>query len=118
MSTVDVKVPDLGDSHDVPVIELLVKDGDRVEKDQPLLVLESDKATMEVPAPAAGTVRGLKVKPGDKLSKGSPICQLEAEGAAAPAAPKQQAEKPAPAKTAEKPAPATAAPAAAPKPVA
>ncbi|HSW13288.1 MAG TPA: dihydrolipoyllysine-residue acetyltransferase [Solimonas sp.] len=88
MSTVDVKVPDLGDSHDVPVIELLVKDGDQVEKDQPLLVLESDKATMEVPAPAAGTVRGLKVKLGDKLSKGNVVCMLEgAAGAAAVAAP-------------------------------
>ncbi|ROH93847.1 dihydrolipoyllysine-residue acetyltransferase [Stagnimonas aquatica] len=81
----DVKVPDLGGSSDVPVIEVLVKDGDAIEKDAVLLVLESDKATMEVPAPAAGVVRGLVVKVGDKLSQGSLICQLEVEGAAAPA---------------------------------
>jgi len=117
---IDVKVPDLGDSHDVPVIELLVKDGDRVEKEQPLLVLESDKATMEVPAPAAGMVRGLKVKIGDKLSKGSAICQLEAEGATAPAATAAKAPPPpekkiaaeaAPTKQPEAPAPVPAAPA-------
>ncbi|AXQ31554.1 dihydrolipoyllysine-residue acetyltransferase [Solimonas sp. K1W22B-7] len=83
MANIDVKVPDIGDSHDVPVIELLVKDGDTVTKDQPLLVLESDKATMEVPAPAAGVVRALQVKLGDKLNAGSAICQLESEGAAA-----------------------------------
>ena len=52
--TIDVKIPDIGDYKDVPVIEVLVKDGEHVEKDQPLLVLESDKATMEVPSPAAG----------------------------------------------------------------
>jgi len=113
---VDVKVPDIGDSHDVPVIELLVKDGDTVEKDQPLLVLESDKATMEVPAPAAGTVRALKVKVGDKLNTGSAICQLEGVGAAAPAskaearpapAPEKRiAAEAAPAKKADAPAPA------------
>jgi len=119
---IDVKVPDLGDSHDVPVIELLVKDGDRVEKEQPLLVLESDKATMEVPAPAAGTVRGLTVKLGDKLSKGSAICQLETEGAAAPSPAATAAKAPpppekkiaaaaAPAKQPEAPAPVPAAPA-------
>ena len=88
---IDVKVPDLGDSHDVPIIEILVKDGEVIGKDSVLLVLESDKATMEVPSPAAGTVRNLKVKIGDKLSAGAVICQLEAEGAAE--APK--AEKPA-----------------------
>jgi pyruvate dehydrogenase E2 component (dihydrolipoamide acetyltransferase) len=78
-----VKVPDIGDYTGVPVIEVLVKDGDRVEKEQPLIVLESDKATMEVPSPAAGVVRGLKVKTGDKVSRGDTICELE--GAAAPA---------------------------------
>lgn len=109
----DVKVPDLGGSSDVPVIEVLVKDGDAIEKDAVLLVLESDKATMEVPAPAAGIVRGLVVKVGDKLSQGSLICQLEVEGAAAPAA-APPATSPAP--TAEpKPAPAPA-PVAAPAP--
>ncbi|TAJ54753.1 MAG: dihydrolipoyllysine-residue acetyltransferase [Nevskiaceae bacterium] len=102
----DVKVPDLGGSSDVPVIEVLVKDGDAIEKDAVLLVLESDKATMEVPAPAAGIVRGLVVKVGDKLSQGSLICQLEVEGAAAPAAAPPAAS---PAPTAE-PKPAAPAP--------
>jgi pyruvate dehydrogenase E2 component (dihydrolipoamide acetyltransferase) len=82
---VDVKVPDIGDYKDVPVIEVLVKDGDTVAKDAPLLVLESDKATLEVPAPAAGTVRGLKLKVGDKVSKGEAICVLEGAGAVAQA---------------------------------
>ncbi|MDM4772390.1 dihydrolipoyllysine-residue acetyltransferase [Solimonas sp. SE-A11] len=106
MANIDVKVPDIGDSHDVPVIELLVKDGDAVEKDQPLLVLESDKATMEVPAPAAGIVRGLQVKVGDKLNTGSAICQLEGDVAAA--APKAEAK---PATAPEKKVAADAAPA-------
>lgn len=82
---IDVKVPDLGDSKEVPIIELLVKEGERVEVDGVLLVLESDKATMEVPAPAAGVVRSLKLKLGDKLSKGDLICQLETSEAAAAA---------------------------------
>ncbi len=84
-STLDVRVPDIGNYSDVPVIEVLVADGDRVEAEQPLIVLESDKATLEVPAPAAGIVRGLKVKAGDKLSEGNPICSLET-ALAAPAA--------------------------------
>ena len=104
---IDVTVPDLGDFKEIPVIELLVKDGDTVEKDQALLVLESDKSTMEVPSPGSGIVRGLKVKLGDKLSKGDRICRLEGEGAAPAAKP---APAPAPAKKetkpAEKPAPA------------
>ena len=91
MSNMKVAVPDIGGYKDVPVIELLVKDGDSVDKDAPLLVLESDKATLEVPAPASGIVRGLKLKLGDKVSQGSAICELEtAEGgdeAAADAAP-------------------------------
>ena len=78
--SVEVLVPDIGDYHDVPVIEVLVKDGDRVDKDAPLIVLESDKATMEVPAPAAGTVRDLKVKAGSKVSKGNAVCRLETAG--------------------------------------
>jgi pyruvate dehydrogenase E2 component (dihydrolipoamide acetyltransferase) len=83
--TMEVAVPDIGDYHDIPVIEVLVKDGDRVDKDAPLIVLESEKATMEVPAPAAGTVRGLKVKAGAKVSKGSAICTLELAAGAQPA---------------------------------
>src|SRR5256885_11200021 len=76
----DVLVPDIGDYKDVPVIEVLVKPGDRVEKDAPLIALESDKATMEVPSPAAGTVREIKVKVGDKVSQGSPIATLDDAG--------------------------------------
>ena len=82
---VDVKVPDIGNYRDVPVIEVLVKNGERVEKDQPLLVLESDKATMELPSPQAGVVSGLTLKSGAKLSEGDVVCQLETGEAAAPA---------------------------------
>ncbi len=84
-----VTVPDIGDYHDVPVIEVLVKDGLRVEKDQTLMVLESDKATLDVPAPVAGVVGGFKLKVGDKVSMGTAVCEIagEAEAAAAPAEP-------------------------------
>jgi dihydrolipoamide dehydrogenase len=78
-----ILVPDIGDYADVPVIEVLVKVGDVVEKEQPLLVLESDKATMEIPADAAGTITSIAVKPGDKVSKGSVIAEIEASGAVA-----------------------------------
>ncbi|HET9699336.1 MAG TPA: dihydrolipoyl dehydrogenase [Burkholderiales bacterium] len=92
---IEVKVPDIGDFKDVPVIEVLVKPGDAVKKEDPLITLESDKATMEVPSSAAGVVRELKVKVGDKVSQGSAILVLEAgEAAAAKPAP---AEAPAPA---------------------
>src|SRR5437868_5042032 len=101
-ATIEVKVPDIGDYKGVPVIEVLVKDGDRVEKDAPLIVLESDKATMEVPAPAAGIVRNLRLKAGDKVSEGDLVCGLEAT-TAAPATPKTPeappAAKPAPAES-------------------
>jgi pyruvate dehydrogenase E2 component (dihydrolipoamide acetyltransferase) len=76
-----VKVPDIGDYKGVPVIEVLVKDGDSVEKDAALLVLESDKATLEVPSPAAGIVGGFKLKAGDKVSQGDRVCELSAAGA-------------------------------------
>ncbi|WP_114662535.1 dihydrolipoyl dehydrogenase [Polynucleobacter necessarius] len=85
MAMQTILVPDIGDYADVPVIEVLVKVGDVIEKEQPLLVLESDKATMEVPADAAGTITSLSVKLGDKVSKGSVIAEIEAS-AAAPAA--------------------------------
>ena len=81
MATIEVKVPDIG-GQDVPVIELLVKVGDVVRQDQGLVTLESDKATMEVPASAAGVVRELKVGLGDKLSQGSVVAILETEAAA------------------------------------
>ncbi|MHB1057469.1 MAG: dihydrolipoyllysine-residue acetyltransferase [Rhodanobacter sp.] len=79
-------VPDIGHA-DVPVIEVLVKAGDRVEKEQSLITLESDKATMEVPAPFAGTVKEVKLKVGDEVSEGAVIAVIEADGAAVSASP-------------------------------
>ena len=76
----EVKVPDIGDFTDVPVIEVLVSPGDTVAAEDPLIVLESDKASMDVPAPEAGTVGELLVKVGDKVSKGTPILTLESDG--------------------------------------
>lgn len=84
MAKQELKVPDIGDYKDIPVIEVLVKVGDVVTKEQSLVTLESDKATMEVPAEAAGTVVELRVKLGDKVSEGSVVAVIEA-GAAAPA---------------------------------
>jgi len=89
-SVQEVKVPDIGSS-DVPVIEILVKVGDTIAKDQSLITLESDKATMEVPAPFAGVVKEIKVKVGDELSEGSLIALVEAAGGAPAAAPAQAA---------------------------
>ncbi|PPU09559.1 dihydrolipoyl dehydrogenase [Xanthomonas arboricola] len=106
MAVIEIKVPDIGDYSDVPVIEVLVAVGDSVVKDQGLVTLESDKATLEVPSSAAGVVKELKVKVGDTLSEGALVLLLEAEGEAAATA--------APAKADTKPAPAAAAPAAAP----
>ena len=107
MSLVEIKVPDIGDYKNIPVIEVLVKPGDSVNAEDPLLTLESDKATMDVPAPVAGVVKELKVKVGDKVSEGVLVMTLE--GAAAPAA-KEIAPPPAPAAAAKvKPAPAAAA---------
>src|SRR5688500_12616734 len=95
----EARVPDIGGYDDVPVIELLVAVGDRVKADQGLVTLESDKATMEVPAPFAGVVRELKVKIGDKLSEGSVVAVIEAEDAAGD--PKAAEAKPAEAKPAD-----------------
>ena len=83
MAAIEVKVPDIGDFKDVPVIEVFVKPGDVVKAEDSLVTLESDKATMDVPAPAAGTVKELKVKVGDKVSEGSVILTLDSGGAAA-----------------------------------
>ncbi len=77
MSTIEIKVPDIGDFKDIPVIEVLVKKGDTIKAEDSLVTLESDKATMDVPSPAAGTVRELRVKPGDKVSEGSVIVVLD-----------------------------------------
>jgi pyruvate dehydrogenase E2 component (dihydrolipoamide acetyltransferase) len=85
-STRDVLVPDIGDFKDIPVIEVLVKAGDVVKAEDALITLESDKATMDVPAPFGGVVAAVKLKVGDKVSQGALVLTLEAEGAAAPAA--------------------------------
>ncbi len=96
-NTIEVKVPDIGDYSNVPVIEILVAVGDTVAKDQGLVTLESDKATLEVPSTAAGVVKEIKVKLDDKLSEGDVVVVLEAAGAAAAPAPAAPAATPAPA---------------------
>jgi pyruvate dehydrogenase E2 component (dihydrolipoamide acetyltransferase) len=108
MSTIEVKVPDIGDFKDIPVIEVFVKAGDTVKAEDSLISLESDKATMDVPAPAAGVVKELKLKLGDKVSEGTSILTLEtaAAGDTKAAAP---ASTPAAAPSAPAPAPAAAA---------
>ncbi|HYC45171.1 MAG TPA: dihydrolipoyl dehydrogenase [Burkholderiales bacterium] len=91
---VEVKVPDIGDFENIPVIEVLVKPGDAIGKEDALVTLESDKATMDVPSPAAGTVRELKVKAGDKVSEGTLLLTLDSEAQGEPA---PEAKAPAPA---------------------
>ena len=86
MSAVEVKVPDIGDFKDVPVIDIMVKPGDSVKAEDSLVSLESDKATMDVPAPFAGTVKDIKVKLGDKVSEGSLILTLDSDAPAVSAA--------------------------------
>src|SRR5512143_2702911 len=81
VATTEVKVPDIGNYTNVPVIEVLVKAGDTVAKDQGLVTLESDKATMEVPSSVAGVVKEVRVKLGDEVSEGSVVAIIEAEGA-------------------------------------
>ena len=83
---IEVTVPDIGDFKNIPVIEVLVKPGDAVKKEDPLISLESDKATMEVPAPASGVVKEMRIKVGDKVSKGSAILVLESGTAGSPEA--------------------------------
>ena len=101
-NVIEVKVPDIGDFKNIPVIEILVKPGDHVKPEDPLIALESDKATLEVPSPAAGVVKDINIKVGDKVSQGTLVLTLEGEAASATT-------------TA---APAPAAPPAAPKPAA
>ncbi|KVE29154.1 dihydrolipoamide dehydrogenase [Burkholderia vietnamiensis] len=113
MSLIEVKVPDIGDFSGVDVIEVNIKPGDVIEKEQTLLTLESDKASMEVPSDIAGTVKEIKVKAGDKVSQGTVIALVEASAAAAAPAPAKAPEAPKPAAAA--PAPAAAAPAPAPQ---
>ena len=91
MSAIEVLVPDIGDFKDVEVIEVLVKPGDTIAKDQSLITVESDKASMEIPSSAAGVIKELRVKLGDKVSKGSAVLSIEAsatpaETASGPAA--------------------------------
>jgi len=105
VAKIEVKVPDIGDFKDVPIIEILVKPGDAVTAEQPLLTLESDKATLEVPAPSAGVVAAIVAKVGDKVSMGTPLLTLEA-AAGAPAAAAQPAPKAEAAPPAAPPAPA------------
>ncbi|MBM1180826.1 pyruvate dehydrogenase E2 component (dihydrolipoamide acetyltransferase) [Pseudomonas lundensis] len=105
----DIHVPDIGSSGKAKIIEILVKAGDTVEADQSLITLESDKASMEIPSPAAGVVESISVKLDDEVGTGDFILKLKVQGAAAPAAPAPAA--PAPAKT-EAPAAAAPAPAA------
>jgi len=95
--TVEVKIPDIGNFTDVPIIEVLVKPGDAVKAEDPLITLESDKATMEVPAPTAGTVREIKVQVGDKVSEGALVLLLDSAEAAQPAAPAMPSVSPPPA---------------------
>lgn len=110
MSLKEARVPDIGNYSEVPVIEILVAPGDRVTRDQGLVTLESDKATMEVPAPFAGVVREIKVKLGDSLSEGSVVALIEAsDDAAATAATEPPATASATAATASAPAAAPAA---------
>src|SRR3954470_5580911 len=113
MSLAEVKVPDIGDFKDVDVIEVNIKPGDAIEKEQSLLTLESDKASMEVPSDTADIVKEIRIKAGDKVSQGTVIALVETSGEAAPAkeTPKAAEKAPAPA-----PAPAAAPGAAAPAP--
>jgi len=118
MAIVDIKVPDIGDFAEVGVIELLVKPGDTIAKDQSLITVESDKASMEIPSSHAGVVKELKVKIGDKVAEGSVILSLEAaEGAASAPAPSAAPAAPAASAPQQAPAPAAQAPAA-PAPIA
>src|SRR5688572_4881951 len=125
----DITVPDLGDFRDVEVIDVLVKAGDKIEVDTPLITLETEKATMDVPATAAGVLKSVALKKGDRVSKGSVIGQIEADSGsriadsaekkaapaasapAAPASPPAEAAKP---KAAEPQAAAASAPASSP----
>src|SRR5437762_8736434 len=87
MATQRVTVPNIGDAHDVDVVEVLVQPGARVEREQALIVLESDKASMEIPSPHAGVVRSVGVKAGDKVSEGALILTLDVDDDAPEKAP-------------------------------
>jgi len=115
MPTQDVKVPDIGDFKDVPVIQVFVKAGDEVKPEDPLISLESDKATMDVPSPVRGTVKEVRVKVGDRVSEGHVILAVETKEAAQPAASRESgapssAPSPSTPRSATAPAPGPAAP--------
>jgi len=93
-SSIEVTVPDIGGFKDVNVIDVLVKDGQQIEKETPLVTIETEKAAMDVPSPVAGKIAQVKLKTGDKVSEGSVILLIEPAAAAAPA------DKPAPAASA------------------
>ena len=126
MAIAELRVPDIGDFKDVPVIEVLVKPGDRIARDASVVVLESEKASMEVPATAAGVVQEVRVKPGDRVSQGSVVLTLESDAApaaapapaATPATPVAPTPAPQPIAAAPQPAVAEAAPAPLPMPAA
>ena len=115
MSTIEIKVPDIGDFKDVTIIEVLVKPGDAVQLEQSLITVESDKASMEIPSSHAGVLQELKVKLGDKVNEGDVIAVLQADAAAsaapakAPETPAQPASAPTPAASASAQVPAAAA---------
>jgi dihydrolipoamide dehydrogenase len=101
-SVQEIRIPDIGDFKDIPIIEILVKPGDEIDVDQPILTLESDKATLEVPSPVKGRIESLLVKLGDRLSKDSPIATIAtAEGDDRPTPPPQRASVATPAVAAE-----------------
>jgi pyruvate dehydrogenase E2 component (dihydrolipoamide acetyltransferase) len=118
VAKIEVKVPDIGDFKNVPIIEILVKPGDAVALEQSLVTLESDKATLDVPAPAAGVVGEIIAKVGDKVSMGTLLLTLEEAGGAAPAAGAPAAAAPAPAPPPTEPRAPLASPPPAPKPAA
>ncbi|MYD76619.1 MAG: hypothetical protein F4244_08425, partial [Gammaproteobacteria bacterium] len=97
----EVRVPDIGDFKDVEIIELLVGPGDRVEPEAPLLTLESDKATMEIPSPSGGVIGKLHVGVGDRVSEGSLILELEGDSAPDAETPATEGEQQAPAPSPE-----------------
>src|SRR5690554_4762698 len=101
--TIDITIPDIGDFDNVPVIEVLVAKGDQVEKDQSLLTLESEKATMEIPSPEAGTIISLTISEGDNVAKGAVIGQMEVSETSKQDKPKESAGDKKPATKQDKP---------------
>ncbi|MBH9554357.1 biotin/lipoyl-containing protein, partial [Inhella gelatinilytica] len=104
MTTIELRVPDIGDFKDVAIIEILVKPGDTVAADQSLITVESDKASMEIPATSAGVIQALKVKLGDKINQGDLIALVEGSAAASAAVAAPAPIAPAPATPAAPPA--------------